>query len=93
MCHVQQGPWQRGTDYMMLMAQMHPWLRTLLMDLSSTEPLSCPHEFTPVTGHPSGACACASFHRPRAGGDGGPLAVCLAAWQMAAWHMIKVLRG
>lgn len=85
-----QGPWKQGADYMTLMAQMQPWLKTLLMDPSSTEPPSCPHEFTSVTGHPSGACISASLHDPRAGGDSGPPAACLAAWQMAVWHMIKV---
>lgn len=76
-------------DYMTLVALLHPWLRMLLMDQCSTEPPSCP--FTPATGHPSGACICASLHDSRAGGDDGPPAVCLAAWQMVGWHMIKVL--
>ena len=76
-------------DYMTLVALLHPWLGMLLMDQSSTEPPSCP--FAPATGHPSGACICASLHDSRAGGDDGPLAVCLAAWQVVGWHMIKVL--
>lgn len=75
---------------MTLMAQMHPWLRASLMDQSSSEPPSC-HKFSSETGHPSGARISASLCDPRAGGNSGPPAACLAAWQEAAWHMIKVL--
>lgn len=67
---VSQGPWQQGGNYMVLMAHMHPWLWTLLMDQCSTKYPNCPHEFTPLTRHSSGACISASLHDPRAGGDG-----------------------
>lgn len=53
--------------------------------------LGCPHEFNTVTGHPSGAWISASLPDPRARGEGGPAALCLAAWQIAGWHMMKVL--
>ncbi|KAK5898212.1 hypothetical protein CgunFtcFv8_015649 [Champsocephalus gunnari] len=74
------------------MALMQPCLGTLLMDQSTTEPPSCPHEFTLVTGHPSEACISASRMAQGQTVMVGLRRYAWQLWQMSGWHMIKVLR-
>lgn len=84
---VCQRPWQQGVDHMILMAQIHSWLRTLLMDQSSSESPGC-HDFTSSNRTPIRGVYVFSTPDPRAvSNGGGPGAVCLAAWQMASWHI------